>query len=171
MPPAPAPAPPTPVCVPPAPVPVAPGGGTAGSSGRRSPARAPGRALHHAGIHAQRDRAGFCAQQVGIRNGEVVTLQDDVQVVLQRHGHRIVDGQVHLAVAEQLIGPRGIAQVRRRHAARRVRCEHIGEWRFRLRVVSGRNTNERYAAAPGPAASASVGGALAWLLCGVAFWA
>ena len=103
MPPTPAPAPPTPMVVPPAPPPVDARGGGSRATGRGRAGGSAGRALEQSGIYAERNRARTGAQNVGVGNRQVVALNADVEVVLQRHRHRIIERQIHLAVFEDLI--------------------------------------------------------------------
>ena len=59
----------------------------AGTSARspcaKSPDSAARRALHYAGIHAAESSASFCAQNVRIRDRQIVTGDREVEIVLQ----------------------------------------------------------------------------------------
>src|SRR6185437_479887 len=60
------------------------------------------------------------AQDVGVRQREVVALNGDVEVVLQRQGDGIVERKVQLAVAQQALDAIAVGKIPRGHADARL---------------------------------------------------
>ena len=62
--------------------------------------------MHHAAVDAQRAAARLGAQNIGVGDVQVVARDGDVEIVLQSQRHRVVDGEIQLAVLHQLVNPR-----------------------------------------------------------------
>ena len=54
-------------------------------------ARTAGSALHHARIHAAEKTSRFGAEQIGVSDGDVVTRNREIEIVLQRQRDRILE--------------------------------------------------------------------------------
>ena len=92
------------------------GSGAARAAGRAAGSRArsarseaahasSGSALHYARIHSAKEAAGLGAQDVGIGDGQVVARNRQVEIVLQRQSDGILQRNVKLAIAHELLQP------------------------------------------------------------------
>ena len=116
----PEPAPPEPTVVPPGPPPV---------DKRRSGTAQ--RSCDQAGRRAQRRCAGLGAQNIGVRNVQVVAGDGDVVVVLNRQRNRIGEAQIDLAVLHQVGQPHRIGEARLWNGGGAVDIDRIAAASFR----------------------------------------
>jgi hypothetical protein len=94
---------------------------------------------HGADGCAQNAGSGFRAQDVGIGDVQVVTLDGDVEIILESESDGVAQGKVNPAVVHEGIDARGIGQVRWRQVTRRVGSERIGKVGRRLGKVHNGN--------------------------------
>src|SRR5579864_9666974 len=71
---------------------------------------AAGSVLHDTSVDTEEIvRAAFGAQNLGVRNAEVVSRNSNVQVVLYRQRYSVIHRQIELSVAHELINSRSVA--------------------------------------------------------------
>ena len=114
---APAPAPPAPPVVPPAPAPGAPV--------PKPPTPPPGVPCTTPALTPRKLPPALRAQYVHVGDGQIVAGDRQVKIVFERQPNGILEGQVQLAVANQLIEQRRIREVGLRHAVCRIRAKRI----------------------------------------------
>ena len=114
---APAPAPPAPPVVPPAPAPGAPV--------PKPPTPPPGVPCTTPAFTPRKLPPAWVRKMSMLAMGKIVARDREVKIVLQRQPDGILERQVQLAVADQLIEQRRIREVGTRHAVCRIRVERI----------------------------------------------
>src|SRR5271163_621184 len=98
-----------------------------GTDGSAEPAYATARRiLHYAEICSEEVvGSGLRAQNICIGNIQVITRDTDVKIVLQRQGNCVVDRKHNLAVTHELLDPRRIDEIRRRHMLRHIWLSYV----------------------------------------------
>ncbi len=100
-------------------------GSGAASADPDAAATATGRTRDDAGIHAAHLAAGLGALNVGLRNGQVVTRNHHVEIVLKRQVDGVAQREIDFAVAHQRTEPRGVSHAGRRYDQAAIRIDGI----------------------------------------------
>ena len=113
----------------PAPAPPAPPGGASGSGAGCALAEAAhaasGGALYHAGVDAAKEAARLGTLDIGVGDGQVVARNRQIEIIFQRQGDRVLQRNVKLAIAHQLVQPGRVGQIRLWHPAGRIGRKRI----------------------------------------------
>jgi hypothetical protein len=75
--------------------------------------------LHDSGIDAVGGAARLGAQDIGLRNWEIVTEIRDIEVVLDSQRDSVVQRDVQLAIVNQVLKARAVPKINRRRFAGR----------------------------------------------------
>src|SRR5579862_1988805 len=81
--------------------------------------------LHYSSVYAAEEASSLCAQDVGIRNRDVVSGDGEIEVIFERELDCVFQGEIQLPIAHQLVDARRIRQQGFRHRIGRVGLQGI----------------------------------------------